>query len=387
MMTHAADSLTISTKHIRLFLCGDTMTGRGIDQILPYPSDPHLYEPYVNDAQQYVEIAEAANGSIPKPVSFSYIWGDALTQLENLIPDIRIFNLETSITRSDSPWPGKGIHYRMHPKNVPCITAIGADCCVLANNHVMDWGYEGLKDTLQTLHEKNIKTAGAGANLAEAKAPVVVEVTGKGNVTVLSVGLESSGIPQQWSATRTRPGINLLSDLSNASVQRIKQDVQTIQATQTKHHSNNIMLVSIHWGSNWGYEIPAEHIEFAHALIDIANVDIIHGHSSHHALGIEVYHDRPIIYGCGDFFNDYEGISGNESYRDDLSLMYLVDIDPTSRKLVGLQMIPYQIRKFRLNTTSNQDRVWLRKTLNREGKKFNTHVNSTEDGILVMYWH
>ena len=63
---------------IRLFLCGDVMTGRGIDQVLPHPSDPAIHEPYVKNAKDYVQLAESANGPIPKPVSFSYKWGDAL---------------------------------------------------------------------------------------------------------------------------------------------------------------------------------------------------------------------------------------------------------------------------------------------------------------------
>lgn len=380
MMAHAKDKPTRKPEHIRLFLCGDVMTGRGMDQVFPYPSDPHLYEPYVSDARKYVEIAEELNGSITKPVEFSYIWGDALKELERVKPDVRIINLETSVTRSDEYWPDKGIHYRMHPKNIPCITALGTDCCVLANNHVLDWGYEGLKETVQTLRDVNVKTAGAGANWDEAKAPAVLEVADKGRVIVLSVGMESSGIPQQWSATDERPGVNLLTDLSRNTVQRIRKEVQEIK------RSRDIVLVSIHWGGNWGYEIPGEHIHFARQLIDIADVDVVHGHSSHHAIGIEIYHDKPIIYGCGDFINDYEGISGYEFYRDDLSLMYFLDIDPASGKLIGLEMVPLQARKFRLNRASKQDVVWLKDTLHREGRQFNTRVKLTKDGMLVLRW-
>jgi poly-gamma-glutamate synthesis protein (capsule biosynthesis protein) len=62
---------------ITIFLCGDVMTGRGIDQILPFPSAPALHEPYIQNAKDYVRLAEKENGPIPKPVSFSYIWGDA----------------------------------------------------------------------------------------------------------------------------------------------------------------------------------------------------------------------------------------------------------------------------------------------------------------------
>lgn len=91
---------------IRLFLGGDVMTGRGIDQILPHPGNPRLYESYVRNAIEYVELAEAANGPIPRPVDVAYPWGDALLALDELKPDVRIVNLETSITRSNYPWPG-----------------------------------------------------------------------------------------------------------------------------------------------------------------------------------------------------------------------------------------------------------------------------------------
>jgi poly-gamma-glutamate capsule biosynthesis protein CapA/YwtB (metallophosphatase superfamily) len=69
-------------------------------------------------------------------------------------------------------------------------------------------------------------------------------------------------------------------------------------------------------------------------LINEAGVDIVHGHSSHHPKGIEVYKNRPILYGCGDFLNDYEGISGYQEYRDDLTLMYFPRMDAASGKLV-----------------------------------------------------
>src|SRR5574342_207654 len=98
-----------------MFLCGDVMTGRGVDQILRHPSKPRLFEPYVKDAREYVCLAEALNGPISKPVPGSYIWGDALAELERAGVDVRIVNLETSVTASDAYWKGKGINYRMHP--------------------------------------------------------------------------------------------------------------------------------------------------------------------------------------------------------------------------------------------------------------------------------
>jgi poly-gamma-glutamate capsule biosynthesis protein CapA/YwtB (metallophosphatase superfamily) len=65
--------------------------------------------------------------------------------------------------------------------------------------------------------------------------------------------------------------------------------------------------------------------------------------------GIEVYKGKPILYGCGDFLNDYEGISGHEAYRGDLALMYFVSMDSASGNLLRLQMTPMQIKRFRLN--------------------------------------
>lgn len=131
----AEDTLT-------LFLSGDVMTGRGIDQVLPVSVDPEIHEMYTKNARRYVDLARRKSGDIPDEVSLTYIWGDALQVLEVADPDVRIINLETAVTTSDDYWKGKRIHYRMHPANVPLFTEAGIDICVLANNHVLDWGYE-----------------------------------------------------------------------------------------------------------------------------------------------------------------------------------------------------------------------------------------------------
>ncbi|MHC4118902.1 MAG: CapA family protein [Planctomycetota bacterium] len=361
-------------------MCGDVMIGRGIDQVLPHPSDPLLREPYVRSAISYVELAERANGPISRPVRFSYQWGDALNELERVDPDLRIINLETSVTTSNDYWPGKGIHYRIHPKNIPCLTAAKIDFCSLANNHILDWGYSGLTETLETLKEVNVRCAGAGRNLQEAEMPAVMEVEGKGRVVAFSYGLQSSGIPLGWAASKDRPGVNLLRSLSDPTVRQIKEQVDALKQPK------DIVVASIHWGGNWGYDIDNEQREFAHKLIDHAHVDVIHGHSSHHVKGIEVYKRRLIIYGCGDFLNDYEGISGYDNFRDDLALMYFVSMDPSIGKLVRLDMTPMQIRNFRANKVSRTDATWLRDVLNREGKKFGTRVRIKQNNTLTLEW-
>src|SRR5439155_9848588 len=106
-------------------------------------------------------------------------------------------------------------------------------------------------------------------------------------------------------------------------------------AKNIKQHRKpgDIVIFSIHWGSNWGYDIPEEFEFFAHSLIDEANVDVVFGHSSHHFRPMEIYHNKPIFYGCGDFINDYEGISGYEEYHSNLTLMYFIEFDISSLQL------------------------------------------------------
>jgi poly-gamma-glutamate synthesis protein (capsule biosynthesis protein) len=205
-------------------------------------------------------------------------------------------------------------------------------------------------------------------------------VSGKGRVMVFAFGLETSGIPSSWGAADNRPGVNLLKDLSDKSLDAIKNVVQRVK------RKGDIVVASIHWGGNWGYEIPKGQTDFAHRLIDGARVDIVHGHSSHHVKGIEVYRQKLILYGCGDFLNDYEGIGGYEAFRADLSLMYFATLDPSTGKLVELQMVPTQIRRFRIHRASKVDTLWLKDTLNREGTKFGTRIKLSEDNRLILQW-
>lgn len=365
---------------ITLFLSGDVMTGRGIDQVLPYPGDPTLFEPYMTSAKGYVELAERRSGPLPKPVDYAYIWGDALEEWERMQPDVRLINLETTITTSDAHWPGKAVHYRMHPANIPVLQAAKIDICSLANNHALDWGYAGLLETLETLKKAGIRGVGAGRNRQEAGSPAVMGVPGKGRVIVFAFGATTSGIPPDWAATVNRPGVNLLSDLSAPTVERIRALIEAVK------QPGDIVVFSVHWGSNWGYTIPSEQVEFAQHLIERAGVDIVHGHSSHHVRPIQVYRGKLILYGAGDLINDYEGIEGYEGFRGDLALLYLARIESLTGRLVELRMTPMQVKRFRLNRASRADALWLSEVLNREGKRFGTRVEIQPDQSLILRW-
>lgn len=346
------------TKNVRLFLCGDVMIGRGIDQILPFPSNPLLYESYVKDARDYVLLAEQKNSTIMYPVAMDYIWGDALSIWHKYPSDIKIINLETAITISDEYWPSKGINYRMHPKNIDILKTAGIDVCTLANNHILDWGYSGLTETLQTLKNANIKYTGAGTSLTEAMQPAVIQLHDDQRILVFSVGTDSSGVPSNWLANQDRSGIFYLDQFNRNSIDWITNHINQFKKT------NDLVIFSIHWGSNWGYDISKSFQWFAHELIDKTKVDVIFGHSSHHFRPIEMYHDKPIFYGCGDFMNDYEGISGHEEFRSDLTLMYFIEFDQT-KQFIQIIMIPMQIKNFSLQKVCELDYQWIFNVLNQ----------------------
>lgn len=317
-----SDNVDAQNRPVTLFLCGDVMTGRGVDQILPHPSEPRLWERHIRDARTYVDLAEVVNGPIPRPVDFAWPWGDAIRVLDDLAPDVRVINLETSITRSDDVAPAKAVLYRMAPDNIPCLVAARPDVCALANNHILDFGHRGLADTLDALAAAGIAgVVGAGRTAGQAKQPATITVVGGGRVIVLSFGTRCSGIPQGWAATRDRAGLNLLPDLSEATSAAVGDQVRRVS------RPGDVVVASIHWGSNWGYDIPADYIGFAHRLIE-AGVDVVHGHSSHHPRPIEVYRGKLILYGCGDIINDYEGIkSSHEERRHDLRLRFGSRVD------------------------------------------------------------
>lgn len=341
---------------MKLFLCGDAMTGRGVDQILPAPCDPALAEPWAKSALDYVALAERRNGPIPRPVDFAYVWGDALEVLERERPQARIANLETAITR-DGERAAKGIHYRMSPENAGVLGAARLDCCVLANNHVLDWGAKGLADTLATLERAGIATAGAGRDRAEAEAPARIALPGGGALRVYAFGHESAGVPPEWAAAPGRPGVSFLPELSARAADTVARRILAERA------AGELAIVSIHWGPNWGYRVAREQRAFAHRLIDAGAADLVHGHSSHHPGPIEIYRGHLILYSCGDFLNDYEGIGGYEAFRPELVLMHFPTLEVPGGRLRELVLVPMRIARMRLARANGEQSAWLAQRL------------------------
>jgi poly-gamma-glutamate capsule biosynthesis protein CapA/YwtB (metallophosphatase superfamily) len=357
-----------------IFLCGDVMTGRGVDQILAHPGDPSLRESVVTDANTYVALAERVNGPIKRPVSFDWPWGEALSVLDDLAPDVRLLNLETAVTTANDFAPGKAVHYRMNPANVGCLTAVRPDVCVVANNHVLDFGPRGLAESLRALSGAGIRSVGAGLDIREAQQPNVTDANGRWVITA-AAGLKSSGVPRHWAATTDRPGVAYVDDLSDRGAAAIVDPVLAVK------RPGDVAVVSLHWGSNWGYDVESSQVRFAHRLID-AGVDVVWGHSSHHPRPIEVYRGKLILYGCGDLINDYEGIEPFRHFRDELRLLYFVSVGPGGGELAELRMVPMRVRQMRLERAGREDAEWLRSTVEHASGSFGTRLVGHADGTL-----
>lgn len=373
---------------LTLLLAGDVMIGRGIDQALEPSVDPELHERWIGDARRYLELAERAHGPIPEPLAPSHPWGDALDVIERADPDARIVNLETALTAGGRRWEGKGIHYRAHPAHAAVLTAAGVDACTLANNHVLDWGRTGLVDTLEALRDAGVSACGAGRDRDGAEAPAVVEA-GDRRIRIFGLASPTAGVPAEWAASGDRSGVWLLPELSEAAAERVAGRIREGDGTDRGAGDGRraVTVASIHWGGNWGHRVPGRQRRFARRLIETGAVDVVHGHSSHHPKGVEVRADRPILYGCGDLLNDYEGIADREHFRGELVVLYEVVLRAAAAgALSRLRLHPFRLRRFRLERPSSDDVEWLRRALDREGERTGTQVSTGPGATLEVRW-
>ncbi len=330
--------MAANENEIRVFLAGDVMTGRRIDARL-----------------SELRVIDFGRGA-------AEIWGDALQVLAAWAPHVRIVNLETSVTTSNDAWPNKRFRFRMHPDNVACLRHAGFDCCTLANNHTLDFGRAGLSETLDVLTRHRLVHAGAGADAASAASPACIELRGGRRVLVFSWAHPSSYTPRDWAAGANQSGINVLTDYTLDTTMAVSRRVRGSSGR------DDLVVASIHWGPNWGYEVSYAQRRFARALIDHGGVDVVHGHSSHHPIGVEIYRGKPILYGCGDLINDYDHAGENAAYRPDIAALYFLSFDTSSKRITSLALVPMEITGGTLRRASPESSMWLAATLNRGGR-------------------
>lgn len=143
---------------MRLFLGGDVMLGRALDALMPHPSDPRPLEGSTSSPKAHLSLIESARGKMMRPLAPESVWNDLLPDLRSTQIDLRLINLECAITTSEDLQP-RPFATRLHPGNLRFLQAIAPDFCCLANNHTMDWGAAGLRETREVLERAGIATA------------------------------------------------------------------------------------------------------------------------------------------------------------------------------------------------------------------------------------
>lgn len=305
-----------------------------------------------------------------KEKPLAYPWGDTLPLLYDA--DVRLCNLECVLSDRGKPWSAtpKVFHFRSDAKNIQTLQAAHIDAVSLANNHTLDFDYEGLFHMLNTLKESGIHYAGAGATLRDASMPAIWHIAGKTLGLIAFTDNEPS-----WEATGEQPGvwyvpISLRDKRAEYLFEQVRRTKETV----------DMLIVSAHWGPNWGYDPPAEHIPFAHALVD-AGADVIFGHSGHIVRGIEIYKEKPIIYCAGDFIDDY---AVDEVERNDLSSIFVLETyDSTPSRLL---LYPTVIQQFQARRAQNGERRAIVASIQKLSKDLQTTTMWNEqEGRLEIY--
>jgi len=269
----------------------------------------------------------------------AYPWGDTLAVLERA--DVRIANLECVLAAGGEPEPGKIFHFRSDPKNVASLLAAGIDVVSLANNHVLDFGQDAFGEMLPALDGCGILHAGAGPDLDAARRPAVLRVGGAAVGFIAFTDNEPG-----WEAGPAAPGVYYV-PVDDASVddgpvndvpvtdggrrRRARRDGLLELVARTKARVQ-VLIVSAHWGGNWGYDVPAGHQDLARDLIE-AGADVVFGHSPHIFRGVGIHRNRPIIYSAGDFIDDY---AVDPVERNDQSFVFMLDTDAGSPRTLRL---------------------------------------------------
>lgn len=298
---------------MKILLIGDIMLGRLVNEVLQQESP-------------------------------DYPWGDTLDIFKKA--DLRICNLECVISDKGQPWTitPKVFHFRTDRKNIAVLKKARINMVSLANNHVLDYEEEALLDMLEILDRKGIEHAGAGINLVEASSLAVLEIPGQKGVFKVGMIAFTDNEPQ-WEVGN-QPGVFYVPiDLEDKRAQVLIKEIGKAKKDV------DFLIVSAHWGPNWGYRPESQHIPFAKALID-AGADIVFGHSAHVFQGVEIYKGKPILYSTGNFIDDY---AVDEIEKNDQSFVFVVETE--GNRIKGLKLYPTVIRNMQARKAQGDEKV------------------------------
>lgn len=270
----------------------------------------------------------------------AYPWGDTLDLFRQA--DWRMCNLECAISDRGSPWSvtPKVFHFRSDAKNIAVLTSAQIHAVSLANNHALDYDTPALLDTLDLLDQHGVARAGAGRNAGEAARAAVCDVGG----TRVGVVAFTDNMPE-WEAG-DGPGVYFVPVATEDG--RARQLLARVRRTAAEV---DVLIVSAHWGPNWGRTPPPSHVELGRALVD-AGADVVFGHSAHILRGVEFYKDRPILYSTGDFIDDY---AVDPIERNDWSCVFVVSPADAGAWSVGLH--PTVIHRYQARLAPEPDRT------------------------------
>ncbi|HEX9173299.1 MAG TPA: CapA family protein [Telluria sp.] len=229
--------------------------------------------------------------------------------------DLVAVNLECAITAGTRQWAGepKAFYFGAPVEAAETLREAGVGLVSLANNHTLDFGVEGLSDTLRALGAAGVQHVGAGANIAGATRAVIVERKG------MTFGMEAFCDHQaDFAADERQPGIAWL-DLGDedAALAAFAAALAPLRAAGV-----DWPILSLHWGPNMVRRPSHAFRRLAHGAIDMG-WKILYGHSAHVFQGIEIRNGCPIIYAAGDLVDDYYV---DPAFRNDLQLLFELDL-------------------------------------------------------------
>ncbi|QGP92785.1 Bacterial capsule synthesis protein PGA_cap [Neomoorella glycerini] len=215
--------------------------------------------------------------------------------------DLTFSNLEAPLATTGKQIPGKGIWFRARPEAIQVLKDGGFDVMNIANNHILDYDTPAFLQTMDLLKEAGIRYFGGGRDLDQAREPAMVEVNG---VRLGFLGYSdmadiywSHKYPRRFRATATQAGVAPLVVNNAYLVDDICQDIQKLKPRV------DLVIVSLHWGTEYQRTPAAEQRQIAHRLVE-AGAGIILGHHPHVFQGLEIYEDSLIAYSLGNFIMD-----------------------------------------------------------------------------------
>ena len=214
---------------------------------------------------------------------------DALTELAPHlgVADLAMVNLETAITDRGRPEP-KQFHFRTSPRALDRLAEAGIDVVTMANNHAVDYGPDGLADTLDAKRDSPIPIVGVGADAAEAYAPAYLQVRGS-TVAVLGATQIPDWTLAHWTATDSRPGVAAAASPTKLAA--------AVRLARTKA---DVVVVYLHWGSDYT-ECPNSLQRSTAGALTEAGADVVLGTHAHQLQGAGWLGRSYVAYGLGNF--------------------------------------------------------------------------------------